>query len=62
MNPNFDAKSMHFKRDRRTTSFRARAIQYGSYTEPVAARALVMIGLAVMAGVTVSIMVALAIL
>jgi hypothetical protein len=54
MEPNLDGNSLHFNEDRRARSSRARAIPYGSYTETVAARAL--IGLAVVAGATVSIL------
>jgi hypothetical protein len=61
---NSDANTRHFKRalTHKTRVFQARAIPYGSYTETFAASALVLIGLAVLAATTVSILVTLAII
>jgi hypothetical protein len=50
----FATRSVHFARfvTRQTGKFYARAIPYGSYTESAAARALMVIGLGVLAGWT----------
>jgi hypothetical protein len=62
MEPNLDANRRQIIKNYQTRSFRARVIPYGSYTETVAMRALVLIGLAMLGATTVSILVAFAIL
>jgi len=61
MEPKLDADSLHFNTDRRRRSSCARAIPYASYSETMIALAPVLIGPAVLAGVTVSILIALTI-
>jgi hypothetical protein len=62
MEPKLNANRLDFNRHRRTRSSRARAIPFGAYFETPATRVLLMIGLAVLAGVTASILAALPIL
>jgi hypothetical protein len=60
MDPELNGNIVHCNRERRRRSSRACAIAYASYSENVIARESVQIGIAVLAGVTVSILIALA--
>jgi hypothetical protein len=61
MEPRLDANTVHRNGDRGTRSSRARAIPYGAYFESPATRVLLLIRLVVLAGVTFSLLAALAI-
>jgi hypothetical protein len=62
MESKLDANSVHRNTDRQRGGPYPRAIPYASYSETVIAREPVLIGLAVLAGVTLSILMARAIL